>query len=85
MAAKCEDHHLATTGLRETAFGTLQIPLCVTCHDAVDRLSIWDNFDSFVRGYEPLWAALPVESRLLLLKFYKVVGQTLLGKVYGAV
>lgn len=71
----CEMHHLVPTRLRpRLAEGCLTIPLCVRCHDMVDRMSMWDNFPVFVRGYEPLWKALPVDSRLLLLRFIKLIG-----------
>ena len=64
----CEVHHILPR--RHGGKGGVNlVPLCVACHDAVDRLplSSWDPTEAAC-GLARLWGALDLDSRLLLLK-----------------
>ena len=68
----CEDHHYVPQSLG----GTATIPLCTSCHDAVDRMTWekWDPGEAFV-GLMQLWSALPVQGRTVALKMFSWVCQ----------
>ena len=67
----CERQHFPVP---QSLGGTGALPLCVSCHDATDRMTLdgWDPIETW-RGMGELWEKMNVDGRLLLMKMYLIV------------
>jgi hypothetical protein len=70
----CERHHTIPVSLG----GDVTIPLCVPCHDKVDRINManWDQTD-MTAGFQELFVKCGPAGRLYLLKALKIVAHAL--------
>lgn len=68
-----EWHHVVPRSCGGTNHASNMLPLCVACHDAVDRCSIDNILNEMLEGIFDLWSKFGVSGRIALLKMHSIV------------